>query len=92
MLNYDVSVSNYVLTWKLVQMWTGFDLFYIWDIISSCVFSNHFWWFEISEHIKFIVVKKNLMQILFMHIVVCILLCVLGLDSYKFYKWVVSQP
>jgi hypothetical protein len=28
------------------------------------------------------------MQILFMHIIVWILLCVLSLDSYGFYKWV----
>lgn len=35
---------------KLIQMWIGFEIFHIWDIISSYVFSNHCWWFEIPKH------------------------------------------
>ncbi len=42
------------LSW-LVLFWTGSSVNKIWnafpwDITSSCVISNHFWWFEITKH------------------------------------------
>ncbi len=38
-------------------MWTRFKLFNVWDIISSCEFSNHFWWFGISKHMNFFLLQ-----------------------------------
>jgi hypothetical protein len=41
-----------------------FKLFNVWDIVPSCEFSNHFWWFGISKHMisllcKFYVLCKK---------------------------------
>jgi hypothetical protein len=31
-------------------MWIWFQMFCVWDVISSFVISNNFWWFEISKY------------------------------------------
>jgi hypothetical protein len=42
---------------ELVHAWTKFKLYNVWDILSSCGFSNHFWWFDILKHMIFLFCK-----------------------------------
>jgi len=61
-------------------MWTRFDIFNVWDIISSCEFSNHFWWFQILKHAIFLLCKFFVLLCNFFHMVLCFYFpfCVLG--------------
>lgn len=73
MINW-VNLIMVLIFLELVQVWTKFKIFGVWDKFSQCVILNHFWWFETQRNTsllcKFIFCVWN---ILCLHIVIWVM-------------------